>query len=167
VQYYRASSFSLSLDTYNNTGSLISNQSKDNSTAPPVLVDTPLPTGLNMTFLSCVNATIGLSIPLIEIDSNLAGREAKRTLIIVLSIGGAALFLLAAICLFVKLSKPKRAHDAVRLANLPPAIKSDSRPHWWTKKKSDKLENRGRYSSLGMPGNTSPPESQNLAVNKE
>jgi hypothetical protein len=45
VQYYRASSFALSLDSYNNSASSPLNQSKDNNTAPAVLADTPLPDG--------------------------------------------------------------------------------------------------------------------------
>jgi hypothetical protein len=67
VQWYRASSFALSLDSYNNSAALASNMPKDNNTAPPPLSsDTPLPSGLNTTFLSCLNRTIGDALPLVD-----------------------------------------------------------------------------------------------------
>lgn len=67
IQYYRASSFSLSLDGYNNTAALPSNMPASNSSAPiPLDQDTPLPSGLNTTFLTCVNTTIGASVPLMD-----------------------------------------------------------------------------------------------------
>ncbi|KDQ56804.1 hypothetical protein JAAARDRAFT_194760 [Jaapia argillacea MUCL 33604] len=67
TQWYRASSFGLSLDTYNNSASLLSNMPPSNST--PVLppsADTPLPPGLNQTWLQCINTTIGASLPLVD-----------------------------------------------------------------------------------------------------
>lgn len=70
IQYYRASSFALSLDGYNNTAALPSNMPASNSSAPNTLTDTPLPSGLNMTFLQCVNLTIGASVPLVEPQSH-------------------------------------------------------------------------------------------------
>jgi len=67
IQWYRASSFSLSLDGYNNTASLASNQPSSNSSTDFTrLADTPLPEGLNMTFLECVNYTTGASVPLLD-----------------------------------------------------------------------------------------------------
>ncbi|KAL5489863.1 hypothetical protein ACEPAI_4695 [Sanghuangporus weigelae] len=66
VQYYRASSFALSLDGYNNTATLPANAPASNSSKPVEMADTLLPSGLNMTFLSCVNYTIGASVPLVE-----------------------------------------------------------------------------------------------------
>ncbi|KDQ50248.1 hypothetical protein JAAARDRAFT_211840 [Jaapia argillacea MUCL 33604] len=67
IQWYRASTFGLSLDSYNNSASLPSNMPSSNNTAPlPLSADTPLPNGLNMTFLSCLNMTIGASIPLVD-----------------------------------------------------------------------------------------------------
>ncbi|KAL5532705.1 hypothetical protein ACEPAF_4479 [Sanghuangporus sanghuang] len=66
VQYYRASSFALSLDGYNNTVALPANAPASNNSKPVEMADTPLPSGLNMTFLSCVNYTVGASVPLVE-----------------------------------------------------------------------------------------------------
>ncbi|KAJ6505332.1 hypothetical protein C8R45DRAFT_861092 [Mycena sanguinolenta] len=53
VQYYRASSASLSIDDYNTTGL--------NTTTIPAL-----PAGVDMTLLMCLNYTIGAAIPLIS-----------------------------------------------------------------------------------------------------
>ncbi|KDQ51590.1 hypothetical protein JAAARDRAFT_62468 [Jaapia argillacea MUCL 33604] len=67
VQWYRASSFGLSLDSYNNTAALPSNMPPSNdSLSPPLSDDTPLPTDLNTTYLSCLNKTIGASVPLVD-----------------------------------------------------------------------------------------------------
>lgn len=60
IQYYRASSFVLSLDGYNNTGTYIP-RNKTRS-----IVTTPLPTTLNTTFLTCINSTIAASVPLVD-----------------------------------------------------------------------------------------------------
>lgn len=57
VQYYRASSASLSIDGYNNTAVL---SSTDN--AP----DSPLPSTVDLGTLECLNATIGNAIPLVD-----------------------------------------------------------------------------------------------------
>jgi hypothetical protein len=66
VQYYRASSFALTLDGYNNTASLASNQPAYNNTAPPAMADTPLPMSLNTTFLQCLNTTTAFALPVVE-----------------------------------------------------------------------------------------------------
>ncbi|KAF8809096.1 hypothetical protein BYT27DRAFT_7163500 [Phlegmacium glaucopus] len=55
VQYYRASTVSLTLDGYNNTGVLEADGTPD----------TPLPTNIDTKLLSCLNATIGEAVPLI------------------------------------------------------------------------------------------------------
>lgn len=57
VQYYRSSSIVLTLDGYNDTGA----DSNDTNA-----VDTPLPSGLNMTFLDCLNQTIAASAPIVD-----------------------------------------------------------------------------------------------------
>ncbi|KAN0084069.1 hypothetical protein V8E55_007573 [Tylopilus felleus] len=57
IQYYRASSIVLTLDGYNNSASLSSN---------PNATDSPLPSGIDMTLLNCLNQTIGLAAPLIS-----------------------------------------------------------------------------------------------------
>ncbi|KAF5356860.1 hypothetical protein D9756_006783 [Leucocoprinus leucothites] len=56
IQYYRASSIALTLDQYNNTATY----------APEGTVDSPLPSGLDTTLLTCLNETIGLAAPLID-----------------------------------------------------------------------------------------------------
>lgn len=57
VQYYRASSVVLTLDGYNDTAAL----SSDNSTA-----DAPLPSWVDTSFLNCLNQTIGAAVPLVD-----------------------------------------------------------------------------------------------------
>lgn len=57
VQYYRASSVALTLDGYNNTAAL-----SDDANLPA----TPLPTGIDQSFLNCLNQTIGDSVPLVD-----------------------------------------------------------------------------------------------------
>ncbi|EPQ57748.1 hypothetical protein GLOTRDRAFT_9905, partial [Gloeophyllum trabeum ATCC 11539] len=67
IQWYRASTFGLGLDTYNNSAALASNMPSSNDTSPPPLSSaTPLPAGLNMTFLTCLNTTIAASLPLMD-----------------------------------------------------------------------------------------------------
>ena len=56
VQYYRASSVALTLDGYNNTGAL----------GPEGTPDTPLPTNIDTTLLTCLNETIGAAVPLVD-----------------------------------------------------------------------------------------------------
>lgn len=57
IQYYRASSVALSLDGYNNSAVF----SEDENA-----VDTPIPTNIDTTLLSCMNSTIGNEVPLID-----------------------------------------------------------------------------------------------------
>ncbi|KAJ2915766.1 hypothetical protein MD484_g4649, partial [Candolleomyces efflorescens] len=56
VQYYRASSAVLTLDTYNNTATY----------AVEGTADSPLPSNANYGLLSCLNGTIGSTLPLID-----------------------------------------------------------------------------------------------------
>ncbi|KAF9461733.1 hypothetical protein BDZ94DRAFT_1310362 [Collybia nuda] len=56
IQYYRASSAVLTLDGYNNTAAFGSDES-----APP----TPLPRNIDTNLMTCINQTIGGSIPLV------------------------------------------------------------------------------------------------------
>ncbi|KZV98189.1 hypothetical protein EXIGLDRAFT_746693 [Exidia glandulosa HHB12029] len=60
IQYYRASSVALTLEGYNNTAALL-----DDPAASKV-APTPLPSGIDQTFLQCLNATIGASVPLVD-----------------------------------------------------------------------------------------------------
>lgn len=69
IQYYRASSFVLFLDGYNNTAALASNQPASNTTASNV-TDTPLPSGIDETFLTCLNVTIGNAVPMTNDQSS-------------------------------------------------------------------------------------------------
>ena len=57
VQYYRASSVVLTLDGYNDTAALSSDEN-----AP----DIPLPANIDMRLLDCLNQTIGLAVPLVN-----------------------------------------------------------------------------------------------------
>ncbi|KAH7929943.1 hypothetical protein BV22DRAFT_1001727 [Leucogyrophana mollusca] len=57
IQYYRSSSVVLTLDGYNNSATL---SSDDN--AP----DSPLPSGIDTTLLACLNSTIGQAAPLVD-----------------------------------------------------------------------------------------------------
>lgn len=56
VQYYRASSVALTFDGYNNTAVFMAEGA----------VDVPLPEGLDLTLLNCLNSTIGLVVPLVN-----------------------------------------------------------------------------------------------------
>ena len=107
IQYYRSSSFSLSLDGYNNSASLVSNMPANNNTAPlPLSQDTPLPAGLNDTFLVCVNTTIGASVPLEDVVSHkLTGQQIAE--IVGLSIQG-LIILLGIICCLASCCCSKR-----------------------------------------------------------
>jgi hypothetical protein len=69
VQWYRGSSFALSLDGYNNSASLRSQMplnSTDLSLIPALSADTPLPSNVDADFLACLNGTIGRSLPLFD-----------------------------------------------------------------------------------------------------
>lgn len=56
IQYYRASSVALTLDGYNNTATY----------APDGTPDSPLPSNVDMTLLTCLNQTIGAAVPLVN-----------------------------------------------------------------------------------------------------
>lgn len=77
IQYYRSSSFALTMDGYNNTAALASNappavswsnnDNNDNATPSLGMTDTALPTdGTDMNFVSCVNQTIGQALPIMN-----------------------------------------------------------------------------------------------------
>jgi hypothetical protein len=55
IQYYRASSIALTLDGYNNTATY----------APAGTPDSPLPSNIDTTLLTCLNQSIGVSAPLV------------------------------------------------------------------------------------------------------
>ena len=60
VQYYRASSVVLTLDGYNNTAALTGGANKKPA---------PLPSNVDTALLSCLNSTIGQSVPLFDAAS--------------------------------------------------------------------------------------------------
>ncbi|KDN53534.1 hypothetical protein K437DRAFT_252897 [Tilletiaria anomala UBC 951] len=66
VQYYRASSFALLLQDYSsnlpNITTDAAGASSDNVTQPPA----PLPSGVDATYLDCLNSTIGTFVPLLD-----------------------------------------------------------------------------------------------------
>ncbi len=62
VQYYRASSVVLSLDSYNNSAVYT-----DDPNGP----DSPLPNNTDTNLLNCLNSTIGQSVPLVDGASGL------------------------------------------------------------------------------------------------
>lgn len=67
VQYYRSSSFALTLTLYTNNATLEANQPSSNDSAVPNIPDTPLPFDhVDQTFLACVNETIGESLPILS-----------------------------------------------------------------------------------------------------
>lgn len=56
IQYFRSSSIALTLDGYSNNA----------TNAPEGTPDTPLPSGVDMTLLNCLNQTIGAAAPLVD-----------------------------------------------------------------------------------------------------
>ncbi|KAF8699887.1 hypothetical protein RHS03_06931, partial [Rhizoctonia solani] len=69
IQWYRSSSFALSLDGYNNSASVVTPAALSNATqhlVTALLPPTPLPSHLNRAFLDCVNYTTASSLPLIN-----------------------------------------------------------------------------------------------------
>ncbi|KAG8720355.1 hypothetical protein FRC08_000453 [Ceratobasidium sp. 394] len=69
VQYYRASSFALALDGYNNSAAQVSVAAVSNSNQQLVTAlapATPLPSTINQAFLECVNTTVASSLPLVD-----------------------------------------------------------------------------------------------------
>ncbi|KDQ50274.1 hypothetical protein JAAARDRAFT_211857 [Jaapia argillacea MUCL 33604] len=99
VQWYRASTFGLSLDSYNNTAALPSNMPVSNDTSPLSLSeDTPLPSGLNATYLHCLNTTIGVSVPLVDPPPSGWSDDALAGLVIGIVVVGFLIILLICLC---------------------------------------------------------------------
>jgi hypothetical protein len=142
VQYYRASSFALTLDGYNNTASLASNQPADNNTAPPAMADTPLPTSLNTTFLQCLNTTTAFALPVVNGPHKLSHGDIAG--IVIGSIIGAIL---------------------LGFGLLWCCISCGSRVSRWRQRRStSKPRSVARYNSLLAPHT---PDSEDVAVNGE
>ncbi|KAF8316554.1 hypothetical protein DL93DRAFT_2154621 [Clavulina sp. PMI_390] len=67
IQYYRSSSLALTLDGYINNVSSRVNMPGSNWTAVPDIQDTPIPrNSTDLTFLACINATIGEALPVLD-----------------------------------------------------------------------------------------------------
>ena len=97
----------VSLITYNNSASSLGNMPASNTTAPlPLSSDAPLPTGLNLTLLSCINATIGESVPLLETGSGLT--PATIAIIAVASTVGFVLIVYAIVWTTIKFIRRRR-----------------------------------------------------------
>lgn len=68
VEYYRESSFVLTLDNYNNSVPDISVQDASQSFTPSEQEPAPLPAAVNLTYFNCLNATIGSYLGLVDSD---------------------------------------------------------------------------------------------------
>ncbi|KAI5121695.1 hypothetical protein M0805_002770, partial [Coniferiporia weirii] len=134
VQYYRASSFLLSLDGYNNTASLPANMPASNNSASVSIADTPLPSSLNITFFECVNQTIGASVPLVDPP---VPKKLSSSAIVGITFG--AIFGLGfLICLLCVLSdRCKRYRKERRERKKKLLLKSISSPAGWDTKKTE------------------------------
>ncbi|OCB86769.1 hypothetical protein A7U60_g6231 [Sanghuangporus baumii] len=110
VQYYRASSFALSLDNYNNMATLLANAPVSNDSSLPQIPDTPLPLGLNTTPLQCINTTIGASVPLADVNPGSKFSSAEIAGIVFGSVAGAVLLccLVSCCCSKMKGEKPSK-----------------------------------------------------------
>lgn len=73
VQYYRASSVALALDGYVNN---ITTGNDPNATR------TPYPQEVNGTFVSCINETIGISVPLLNVGVKTLPSNVSRMLLL-------------------------------------------------------------------------------------
>lgn len=73
LSYYRAGSFALALSSYNDPAQSYANANvtadSNLTTTEQNLVDTPIPAGTNLTFLSCVNDTIAVNVPIMDASS--------------------------------------------------------------------------------------------------
>ncbi|KAG8729647.1 hypothetical protein FRC11_008309, partial [Ceratobasidium sp. 423] len=81
IQFYRASSFALALDGYNNSAAAVTPAALRNSTGQLVALlppPTPLPSGVNTAFLGCINRTVGSSLPIPERDSGFCLEGARN-----------------------------------------------------------------------------------------
>ncbi|CAE6478806.1 unnamed protein product [Rhizoctonia solani] len=73
IQYYRASSFALSLDGYTNSAAAVTPAALTNNTGQLVtslLPPTPFPGSINPMLLDCINRTVGTSLPLLDQGSS-------------------------------------------------------------------------------------------------
>jgi len=91
VQYYRASSFALALASYNFTPAsqsydpLVNTSLVDSSSYYEI--STPPITGVNMSLLACVNATIGAALPLLDAGGGGSGGGLSTVAILWIVVG--------------------------------------------------------------------------------
>jgi len=72
LQYYRSSSFVLALTSYNDSANSFANQPVSNdSSVLPTTDDPVIPLGTNLTFLDCLNTTIGTNLAIMDSATNL------------------------------------------------------------------------------------------------
>lgn len=75
VQYYRGSSFALLLNGYNNTQPPIEGNGTDTGSTDAT-TSAPLPTSVDSSYLSCLNTTVGNTVPLIDDAANASSAPA-------------------------------------------------------------------------------------------
>ena len=137
IQFYRASSFALSLSGFNS------------SVLPEgtVFADAALPNSVDRVFLQCINSTIGSTIPIMDApDQHMTARTRVQTIALssvmgVLLIGLALTFWRQNFCLrymrrldrWIKANVAGYAHyRSYRPANLTPVAEVEaSRLQWW------------------------------------
>ncbi|KAG8946811.1 hypothetical protein FRC00_009400 [Tulasnella sp. 408] len=66
LQYYRSSSFALTLSSYWDPANSVANQPASNDSSLTTVADAAIPPGTDLNFLSCVNTTIGNSLPIMD-----------------------------------------------------------------------------------------------------
>lgn len=90
IQYFRASSAVLTLEGYNNTAAL--------SDAPDISAFSPIPANTDTSLLSCLNTTIGASIPLVDAPPKFHWDSLGIFLLILAGCAGLALLVVVACC---------------------------------------------------------------------
>lgn len=154
VQWYRASSFALSLDKYNNSASSRASMPANNNTAPPpTSADTPLPEGVDAPFLACLNGTIAASVPLMmyQRPSHKLGASAIASIVVGSVVGAILLMLFAVMCCRCgRRSVSKTTDGGVRAVGTPMATTKArlTLTHFFTR------NGRGKYTSLEHPNET-------------
>lgn len=66
LQYYRSSSFALTLSSYWDPANSVGNQPASNDSSLTTVPDAPVPPGTDLNFLGCLNTTIGNTLPVMD-----------------------------------------------------------------------------------------------------
>jgi hypothetical protein len=154
VQWYRASSFALSLDGYNNTAALPANAPASNTSAAPSMPDTPLPAAVSGTFLACLNSTIAAAVPLVAPPASAKLSPGVIAGIVIGSVVGVVLIGLALFCCVR--SYRRRATRARGSTAAPAAAAAWKMPLARLFGGAKTRNNRGRYESLEDPNAPKP-----------